>query len=52
MELDCQAGEVTEVTLHFDVNRGHSGPSYWAMVAPNGQPFGVLLTLNLPEDSQ
>jgi hypothetical protein len=48
MELECKAGEVAEVVLHFDVNQGHVGPSYWAMVAPTGQPFGVLLTLNLP----
>jgi hypothetical protein len=51
VELECNAGEVAEVVLHFDVNRGQSGPSYWAMVAPNGQPFGVLLTLTLPEDA-
>jgi len=49
--LECKAGEVAEVELHFDINRGVSGPSYWAMVAPTGQPFGVLLTLNLPGDA-
>jgi hypothetical protein len=48
MELECNPGEVAEVTLHFDVNHGYTGQSYWAMVAPTGQPFGVLLTICLP----